>query len=105
MPRLRRRTFWLATLALWLLFFIVREGLGLERTQAVASGWAALMLLGLAALAIARLRDRNHRALALAAVLIPVAGALWLFWELALRRGTAGDNNFGPDPRTRNDSR
>lgn len=105
MARLRRRNFWVATLALWLVFYLVREGLLLERAPLAANGWAALTVLALAALAVGRLHDRNRRAWALAAFLIPVAGALWLFWELGLRRGTAGDNTFGPDPRTRSHPR
>jgi uncharacterized membrane protein YhaH (DUF805 family) len=28
-----------------------------------------------------------------------VLGALWLFVDLALRRGTPGENQYGPDPR------
>jgi hypothetical protein len=31
------------------------------------------------------------------ALAVPVLGALWLFWELALRRGTPGLNRYGAD--------
>ena len=50
---------------------------------------------------VARLHDRSRSGWWVAAVLVPVAGALWLAWELALRRGSAHANLYGPDPRER----
>ena len=101
LPRLRRRTYWWAVIAAWITFFVVRETLGLERIAGAATAWAALQVLVLLALSIARLHDRGRSARALSAALIPVVGALWLCWELACRRGTAGSNAHGADPRTR----
>jgi uncharacterized membrane protein YhaH (DUF805 family) len=100
LPRLRRRTFWLAVIAAWVVFFAVRETLGLEQIAAAATAWASLMGLALLALATSRLHDRGRSAWALAAALLPVAGPLWLGWELACRRGTRGTNRYGPDPHT-----
>jgi uncharacterized membrane protein YhaH (DUF805 family) len=98
-PRLRRRSYWLASLIAWLVFFAVREGLGLE--AGIATAWAALQLIVLSWLTVARLHDRGRSAWALSAVVIPVAGAAWLLWEAACRRGSRGTNFYGPDPRTR----
>ena len=99
--RLRRRNFWGLSIALWLVFFSVREAYALERHAPLATAWAAIALLAIGALAVARLHDRSRSGWWLATVLVPVAGALWLAWELALRRGSAHANAYGPDPRQR----
>ena len=101
LPRLRRRSFWALSIAVWLAFFGAREALALERQPLLATAWAALALLAISALAVARLHDRSRSGWWLAAVLVPVAGALWLAWELALRRGSAHANAWGADPRQR----
>lgn len=51
-----------------------------------------------AALAVKRLRDRGRRPAWLVVLLIPIAGPLWAFIELGLRRGTPGENRYGQDP-------
>ena len=89
LPRLRRRSFWLLTIAVWAIFFAARELLALERQA----------LLALGTLCAARLHDRSRSAWWLCAALLPAIGALWLTCELALRRGSAHANRFGPDPR------
>jgi uncharacterized membrane protein YhaH (DUF805 family) len=99
LSRLRRRTFWCATLAIWIVFFAVRETLAIERLPLVATAWAALALASIGALAVARLHDRGRSGWWLAAIVVPVAGALWLAFELALRRGNTHANAWGDDPR------
>jgi uncharacterized membrane protein YhaH (DUF805 family) len=99
LPRLRRRSFWLLTIAVWAVFFAARELFALEHQALLATGWAAMALLALGTLCAARLHDRSRSAWWLAAALVPVIGALWLACELALRRGSAHANRFGPDPR------
>ena len=47
LSRLRRRTFWWATLGTWIVFFAVRETLAIERLPLVATAWAALALTNL----------------------------------------------------------
>jgi uncharacterized membrane protein YhaH (DUF805 family) len=49
-------------------------------------------------LAARRLHDRASSSWWLLAALVPVAGPLWLGVTLFLRRGSAGENPFGPDP-------
>lgn len=100
-PRLRRRSYWLASIVAWLVFLAVREALALERMAGLATAWAALQLIVLSWLTIARLHDRGRSAWALSAVVIPVAGAAWLLWEAACRRGSPGTNPYGRDPRAR----
>lgn len=98
LPRLRRRHFWGASILAWMVFFAVREALALETQPLLATAWAACALLTIGTLCIARLHDRGRSAWWLAAALVPVAGALWLAWELALRRGTPHANAYGRDP-------
>ena len=99
LPRVRRRWYWALGAATWLVFFAVRETLALEQRPVLATAWAGVALLVIGALTVARLHDRNRSGWWLAAVLVPIAGALWLAWEAALRRGTREPNAFGPDPR------
>ncbi len=54
--------------------------------------WALL------ALSIKRLHDCARAAGWLLIVFVPVLGPLWLFLELGLRKGTPGENQYGPDP-------
>jgi uncharacterized membrane protein YhaH (DUF805 family) len=99
LPRLRRRTFWCATLGIWIVFFAVREMLSIERLPLAATVWAALALALIGVLSVARLHDRGRSGWWLATIVVPVAGALWLAWELALRRGASHANAWGDDPR------
>ena len=99
LPRLRRRAFWALSIGVWIAFFAAREFLALERQAPLALAAAALTLLAVGTLAVARLHDRNRSGWWLATALVPVAGALWLAWELALRRGSPNANAYGPGPR------
>jgi uncharacterized membrane protein YhaH (DUF805 family) len=99
LSRLRRRTFWWATLATWIVFFAVRETLSVERLPLAGTAWAALTLATIGAISIARLHDRGRSGWWLAAIAVPVAGALWLAFELALARGNTHANAWGADPR------
>jgi uncharacterized membrane protein YhaH (DUF805 family) len=99
LPRLRRRSFWALSISLWIVFFGAREALGLERWPWLATAWAALAVLALIVLCAARLHDRGYRPAWLLAACVPVAGAVWLSIELALRRGQRGNNAYGQDPK------
>ena len=52
----------------------------------------------LLALMVKRLHDQGRSGAWLLVVLLPVLGALWLAFELGLRKGTVGPNQHGPDP-------
>jgi uncharacterized membrane protein YhaH (DUF805 family) len=52
----------------------------------------------LASLLIKRLHDRGSSGWQLLWVLLPVLGPLWLIYVLGFGQGTAGDNQYGPDP-------
>ena len=96
--RLPRGQFWLQAILLWLALYALSALLGPLATGMVVWLVNGVVLIGLVLLCIRRLHDRNYTGWWLLAVLIPVAGALWLLWQLALRRGVPQDNRWGRDP-------
>lgn len=96
--RLARGQFWLQAMALWVVLYALSVVLGPMATDIVVWLVNGTVLAGFAMLCIRRLHDRDRTGWWLLVVLIPVVGALWLFWQLALRRGVAQDNRWGPDP-------
>ena len=96
--RLSRGQFWARALLLWAVFYGIWEGLALP-AQGVAV-WVVNvpMLALLVSLCVRRLHDRNYSGAWLLAALVPVAGAAWLVWQLALRRGMPQTNRWGEDP-------
>jgi uncharacterized membrane protein YhaH (DUF805 family) len=99
LSRLGRLHFWLLTLGVWLAFFALRALLALDQPGVAGTVWAGLALAALGALSVARLHDRGRSGWWLATLLVPVAGAAWLTFELALRGSAVGANAWGPDPR------
>jgi len=96
--RLSRGQFWLRLLFLWAVFYGVWEGLGLA-PEGVAVWLINLpMAWLLLSLSVRRLHDRNHSGKWLLAALLPVAGAAWLAWQLAMRPGMDQANQWGEDP-------
>lgn len=51
------------------------------------------------ALAIKRCHDIGRSGARLLLLLLPLLGPLWILFELSFRRGTTGENGFGPQPR------
>jgi len=96
--RVSRGQFWLQSLALWVALYALSALLGSLAAGIVVWLVNGVLLAALVMLCIRRLHDRNYAGWWLLAVLVPVAGALWLLWQLALRRGVAQDNRWGPDP-------
>jgi uncharacterized membrane protein YhaH (DUF805 family) len=96
--RLARAPYWWCSLAAWaafaVLFVFFEESLGRPSTLILYPPFLWI----LAALAVKRLHDRGLGASHLAWVLLPALGPLWLLITLGFRRGTEGDNQFGPDP-------
>lgn len=98
--RIGRRAFWAGMMALWAVFsvlFIFMEttfGRGATLVLYPPFFWIAAVLMG------KRFHDRDKSAWWCLMVAIPVLGPLWLFWQLAIRGGSKGDNRFGANPRT-----
>jgi uncharacterized membrane protein YhaH (DUF805 family) len=97
--RLRRRTFWaqaFAAAAVFVVLYVFIERIaGRGATLVLYPPFFACQL----ALAARRLHDQSRSAGWLWLVLVPVLGPLVVAAWLLLRRGTTGDNPFGPDPR------
>ena len=96
--RLPRGQFWLQAIVLWLVLYMLSSALGELARGIVVWLVDGFVLISLLILCIRRLHDCNYSGKWLLAVLVPVLGAIWLFWQLALRRGVAQDNRWGPDP-------
>jgi uncharacterized membrane protein YhaH (DUF805 family) len=96
--RAPRAQFWLQSLFLWGGLYLLSAMLGSLATGIMVWLVNGVVLAALIAQCIRRLHDRNYAGWWLFVALIPVVGALWLMWQLALRRGVAQDNRWGPDP-------
>jgi len=96
--RLSRGQFWLQAAVVWLLFYLVSNLLGAQVPTAVVWLVNGSALTVLVLLCIRRLHDRNHSGWWLLLAAVPVAGAIWLVWQLAFRRGVAQGNRWGDDP-------
>ena len=98
--RVRRSTFWLSTFVLWIVFVAL-----FVLTEAAIGRGATLLLYpfffwSLFAILVKRYHDLGRSGWWLVLLLIPVIGVLWVFIELALRRGKPGQNRYGADPVT-----
>ncbi|MBI1396723.1 MAG: DUF805 domain-containing protein [Betaproteobacteria bacterium] len=97
--RMSRRSFWWTGVAVGAVFVAGYVLLGRSFGRAaVFALYPPFLWVGLAICA-KRMHDRGHAAGWLAVILIPAVGPLLLFLELALMRGTQGENDYGPDPR------
>lgn len=96
--RMARTSFWgmmFGTGVSFLLLFLLLDavlGRGSTLLLYVPLYWA------LYSLAAKRYHDVGRAAPWLFLVLIPIVGAAWVAFELGLRKGTAGENRFGPAP-------
>ena len=94
---LPRSTFWYTMLGLWAAFVVLFVVLD------VVLGRTSTLLLyvpfywSLFTVSAKRYHDVGKAALWLLLLLVPVVGVTWVAIELGLRRGTRGENRFGPD--------
>lgn len=96
--RIARSTLWWSALALGVAYVAL---LPIAELAPGGYGVAAIdlvLLVFLAALASKRFQDRGRSRLWLLALLVPVLGPLWIFFELGFRKGTPGENQYGDDP-------
>ncbi len=97
--RIARAVFWCAGLGLVLLFVLLLVTLEQAFGRAASLAIYPPFLWMMAALWTKRLRDRGRSPAWLLWLALPVLGPLLLAVELGLRRGTPGENQYGPDPR------
>ena len=97
--RLRRRSFWwmslLAGTVFVLLFLAIERLFGRGATLVLYPPLFAT----LASQSVRRLHDQARGGGWLLALLVPVLGPLLLAFLLPFKRGTAGENQYGEDPR------
>lgn len=96
--RITRSSFWLSGTLVWLGLYTAWAAVGSTSPPLLTWLINGAALLALAVLCIRRLHDCNHSGWWLLVVVVPVIGALYLAWQLALRRGVPQDNRWGPDP-------
>ena len=99
--RLSRGGFWLGALVVWLALYVAWAVVGMSSSAVLVWIINGIALLALVLLCVRRMHDRNHSGWRLLVVVIPVLGAMYLAWQLALRRGVPQDNRWGPDPLVR----
>ena len=88
--RLNRKPFWL---------YQIGVGIVTAVPFLVGEGWLTglLELWAQAALSVKRAHDRGRSGWFVLVLLVPLV-QVWPFIELWFLRGTAGDNQYGPDP-------
>jgi uncharacterized membrane protein YhaH (DUF805 family) len=114
--RIGRQTFWLGTLSLFILqwvLFALFGGVGMMGTdmadpaaaEAAMSGmmWPMTILFLVflwpsLAIAAKRFHERDKSAWWILIVVVPIIGGLWYLIECGFLRGTDGPNRFGEDP-------
>ncbi len=113
--RINRAKFWLVHVAVlvveWIVLAIIFVTAGMTAADYeqgnIKLGWGAgIVLLILVVLVVwiglavtaKRWHDRNKSAWWLLLPLVPLVGPIWAFIECGFLRGTAGSNNYGPDP-------
>jgi uncharacterized membrane protein YhaH (DUF805 family) len=96
--RMSRRRFWLTSIPFWtlfwVLFFALESSFGAHSTLPLS----AIFLICAVIICIRRLHDRDKSAWWMLLLLAPVIGPVYIFIELAMLKGTHGENRFGDDP-------
>jgi uncharacterized membrane protein YhaH (DUF805 family) len=104
--RARRKEFWMFALfstIVSIILNIIDKIIGTDFGGASSSGWLSTIY-GLAVLlptigvGIRRMHDTNRTGWWILISLVPCIGWIW-YIVLAAQEGTAGDNNYGPDPK------
>lgn len=110
--RIRRRTYWLASLGGTLLFYFVVFGAiavtggvepGEDNPIQIAVTLVAMMPYTWMTFAIQakRWHDRDKSLVWMLIAFVPLIGGIWVFIECGLLEGTPGPNPYGPDPKGR----
>ena len=98
--RINRAKWWLGIVILWVVegvvFAIFRPG-GDANYGIYSILWLVFLWPSLA-ISIKRFHDRDKSGWWVLIALIPIIGFFWILIELGILEGTAGPNQFGPDP-------
>ncbi len=96
--RVARSSWWIGGLLTGLLFVVLLVFLETQFSRQSSLILYPPYLWIVLALSVKRMRDRGRSPFWLSMALLPILGPLWLFMELGCRRGTIGENHYGPDP-------
>lgn len=97
--RINRAKWWIGVIVLWVVQGIVYAIFGFDETGLGIAGLISLVLLWPSlAISIKRFHDRDKSGWWILIALIPIIGFFWILIELGMLEGTAGPNQFGPDP-------
>lgn len=96
--RTQRGGFCFNTIAFWAIFYIVCSLLGASGSPSLLFVVSLMLVLAVALQCARRLHDLGRSSWWLLAVLVPVAGPLWLVWQLAFKQGQSHTNRWGDRP-------
>lgn len=96
--RVRRTPFWLNTVALWAIFFIVCSRLDAAAPSFVAVLMALAFMAAWVLQCARRLHDLGLSSWWLWVALVPVLGPCWLLWQLGVKQGQSHTNRWGDRP-------
>ena len=96
--RMNRSGFWATSIPFWALFWILFFALESSFGPGGTLPLSLIFLVSALFICARRLHDRDKSAWWMLLLLIPVFGPAFIFIELALLKGTTGDNRFGDDP-------
>lgn len=96
--RINRAKWWIGLVALWIVELVVFGLFGRGDNYAVVSILYLVFLWPSLAISIKRFHDRDKSGWWVLIALIPIIGFFWILIELGMLEGTAGPNQFGPDP-------
>ena len=104
--RARRKEFWMFALfstIISIILSIIDRIIGTDFGGNSSSGWLSTIyslavLLPTIGVGIRRMHDTNRSGWWILISLVPCIGWIW-YIVLAAQEGTAGDNNYGPDPK------
>ncbi|WP_202406075.1 FAD-binding protein [Hufsiella ginkgonis] len=98
--RISRSAYWTASLFYWCTFYVLYNLLLLSQWSAITLILYPLLLWAILGTSVKRLHDLNRSGYWLFAVIIPVAGPLWLLYCLGFKKGNKHINRFGRVPGT-----
>lgn len=97
--RINRAKFWIGVIAIWIVEVVVWGLFGRNGAGVGIAGLIVLVLLWpLLAVYVKRFHDRDKSGWWVLIALIPIIGFFWILIELGILEGTAGPNQYGPDP-------
>ena len=94
--RVNRAKFWLVVVVVWVVGGVVGAIFGFRSAVYYLVG--LVLLWPYLAGAIKRWHDRDKSGWWMLIGLIPIIGQIWVLVELGFLPGTAGPNQYGPDP-------